>query len=59
MATVAITSPAFSASEEVILLHGLCRTTRSMAKMEQALTNAGYRVRNVEKPWLIASGMAR
>ena len=55
MATVAITSPAFSAPEEVILLHGLCRTTRSMAKMEHALTNAGYRVRNVDYPSRTAS----
>ena len=55
MATVVITSPAFSAPEEVILLHGLCRTTRSMAKMEQALTNAGYRVRNVDYPSRTAS----
>ena len=50
MATVAITSPAFSAPEEVILLHGLCRTSRSMAKMERALTEAGYKVKNVDYP---------
>ena len=50
MATVAITSSAFSAPEEVILLHGLCRTTRSMTKMERALTEAGYKVRNVSYP---------
>jgi hypothetical protein len=50
MATVAISSPAFSAPEEVILLHGLCRTSRSMAKMERALTNAGYKVQNVDYP---------
>jgi triacylglycerol lipase len=37
-------------SENVILLHGLCRTSRSMAKMEQALTGAGYTVRNVDYP---------
>ena len=55
MATVAITSPAFSAPEEVILLHGLCRTTRSMAKMEHALTNEGYRVKNVDYPSRTAS----
>jgi pimeloyl-ACP methyl ester carboxylesterase len=48
MATVAITSPAFSAPEEVILLHGLCRTSHSMVKMERALTEAGYRVKNVD-----------
>ena len=50
MTAVAISSAARSAPEEVILLHGLCRTTRSMVKMECALTNAGYRVRNVAYP---------
>ncbi len=50
MATVAISSPVFGAPEEVILLHGLCRTSRSMAKMERALTGAGYRVQNVSYP---------
>ncbi len=37
-------------NEEVILLHGLCRTSRSMVKMERALTNAGFKVRNVDYP---------
>ena len=50
MAIVAISSPAFSAPEEVILLHGLCRTSHSMAKMERTLTEAGYQVRNVDYP---------
>jgi hypothetical protein len=50
MATVAISSPAFGAQEEVILLHGLCRTSRSMVTMERALTEAGYKVRNVDYP---------
>ena len=50
MATVAITSSAFGAPETVILLHGLCRTSRSMDKMERALTEAGYRVQNVDYP---------
>jgi triacylglycerol lipase len=50
MATVAIFSPAFGAQEEVILLHGLCRTSRSMEKMATALTNAGYKVRNIDYP---------
>jgi triacylglycerol lipase len=50
MTAVAISSPAFGATEAVILLHGLCRTTRSMAKMERALTNTGYTVRNVAYP---------
>jgi hypothetical protein len=55
MATVAISLPAFSAPEEVILLHGLCRTSRSMAKMEHALTEAGYQVKNVDYPSRTAS----
>jgi triacylglycerol lipase len=50
MATTAITLSAFSAPETVILLHGLCRTTRSMATMERALTDAGYKVQNVSYP---------
>ena len=55
MAIVAISSPAFSAPEEVILLHGLCRTSRSMAKMESALTETGYKVQNVRYPSRTAS----
>jgi pimeloyl-ACP methyl ester carboxylesterase len=55
MATVAISSTAASAPEEVILLHGLCRTSRSMAKMESALAGAGYQVRNVDYPSRMAS----
>lgn len=60
MATVTV-SPAFntqaacptvraSATENVILLHGLCRTGRSMTKMDRALTQAGYTVWNVNYP---------
>ncbi|HUE36258.1 MAG TPA: hypothetical protein VMO20_02615 [Candidatus Acidoferrum sp.] len=52
---VAISSPAFSAPEEVILLHGLCRTSHSMAKMERALTQAGFKTRNVDYPSRTAS----
>lgn len=37
-------------SESVILLHGLCRTSRFMTKMQRALTQAGYTVRNVNYP---------
>jgi hypothetical protein len=55
MATVAISSTAFGAPEEVILLHGLCRTSRSMAKMAHALTGAGYQVQNVSYPSRTAS----
>jgi triacylglycerol lipase len=55
LAMVAISPPAFSAPEEVILLHGLCRTSRSMAKMAHALTEAGYPVQNVSYPSRTAS----
>ena len=55
MAIVATSSPAFSVQEEVILLHGLCRSSRSMVKMENALTEAGYKVRNVDYPSRTAS----
>ena len=55
MAMVAISSPAFSAPKTVILLHGLCRTSHSMAKMEHALTDAGNRVQNVSYPSRTAS----
>lgn len=37
-------------TENVILLHGLCRTSRSMAKTQRALTQAGYTVWNVDYP---------
>jgi triacylglycerol esterase/lipase EstA (alpha/beta hydrolase family) len=37
-------------TENVILLHGLCRTSRSMDKIQHALTRAGYTVRNVNYP---------
>jgi triacylglycerol lipase len=33
--------------EHVILLHGGMRTSRSMSRIENALTNAGYRVHNM------------
>jgi hypothetical protein len=55
MAMVAISSPTFGAQEELILLHGLCRTSRSMVKMESALSEAGYKVRNVDYPSRTAS----
>lgn len=47
---VALSSTTLGARENVILLHGLCRTSRSMAKMDQALTEAGYKVQNVDYP---------
>jgi triacylglycerol lipase len=37
-------------SENVILLHGLCRTSHSMSKMQRALEDAGYTVWNVDYP---------
>ncbi len=37
-------------NETVVLLHGLCRTSRSMAKMEKALAAEGYNVINVDYP---------
>jgi len=37
-------------NETVVLLHGLCRTSRSMAKMEKALVADGYHVINVDYP---------
>src|SRR5690348_5835454 len=55
MATVAITSPGFSAPEAVILLHGLCRTSHSLAKLERTLTEEGYSVQNVSYPSRTAS----
>jgi hypothetical protein len=59
MATAAFSSSASHANaasnrietqDNVILLHGLCRTPRSMAKMQRALTQAGYTVWNVDYP---------
>jgi triacylglycerol lipase len=38
------------ASEGVVLLHGLARTTRSMARIERDLTQAGYVVANLPYP---------
>lgn len=36
--------------EHVVLLHGLCRTAKSMIKMERSLSKCGYRVMNVDYP---------
>lgn len=44
-----------SASEHVILLHGLCRTSASMNTMQRALTAAGYTVTNLDYPSRSAS----
>jgi pimeloyl-ACP methyl ester carboxylesterase len=37
-------------SEHVVLLHGLCRTPRSMSRLENELANAGYAVHNLGYP---------
>jgi pimeloyl-ACP methyl ester carboxylesterase len=39
-----------AAGEVVILLHGLARSSSSMAKMEAALTKEGYTVHNLDYP---------
>src|SRR5688572_29364514 len=41
--------------EHVILVHGLCRTSRSMVCLERALVEAGYQVLNVNYPSRSAS----
>jgi triacylglycerol lipase len=43
-------SASMQSTENVILLHGLCRTHRSMTKLDRALTQAGYTVWNVDYP---------
>jgi hypothetical protein len=55
MATLPVLSPAAERQEYVILLHGLCRSGRSMIPMGQALTTAGYKVINMEYPSRSAS----
>jgi len=50
MAIAPLFSLPLKAREDVVLLHGLCRTSRSMAVMERALTQAGYTVLNVDYP---------
>jgi triacylglycerol esterase/lipase EstA (alpha/beta hydrolase family) len=44
-----------ASTENVILLHGLCRTSRSMDKIQHTLTQAGYTVWNVNYPSRTAS----
>ncbi len=43
------------AREHVIMLHGLCRTSASMDRMESVLTAAGYQVWNIDYPSRTAS----
>lgn len=49
-ATAACSDTGTPTTENVILLHGLCRTSHSMVKIAGALTKAGYTVRNVDYP---------
>ena len=55
MAMLPLFASAAENQEYVILLHGLCRTSRSMVPMERALSQAGYRVLNVDYPSRTAS----
>jgi pimeloyl-ACP methyl ester carboxylesterase len=50
MAMLPLVAPAAEKPEYVILLHGLCRTSRSMQPMAAALAAAGYRVVNLDYP---------
>ncbi|HEY5297374.1 MAG TPA: alpha/beta fold hydrolase [Verrucomicrobiae bacterium] len=50
MANSVTAAPVSNARDEVILLHGLCHTSRSMAKIEGALADAGFKTRNVDYP---------
>ena len=45
-----LTASNASASEGVVLLHGLSRSSASLEKIEDALTNAGYVVVNEDYP---------
>ncbi len=47
--------PGARPNEWAILLHGLCRSNRSMAPMAAALESAGYRVLNIQYPSRSAS----
>ena len=49
-ARAASANTAAQSTENVILLHGLCRTSRSMTEIQRALTHAGYTVWNVNYP---------
>jgi triacylglycerol lipase len=52
LTTSAMPSPG---QEQVILLHGLCRSSRSMEPMARELTAAGYKVWNINYPSRTAS----
>lgn len=55
MAIAPLLASAVENQEYVILLHGLCRSGRSMIPMGQALTQAGYKVVNMDYPSRAAS----
>lgn len=55
MAILPLLSSAAENQEFVILLHGLCRSGRSMIPMGQALSQAGYKVVNMDYPSRSAS----
>jgi pimeloyl-ACP methyl ester carboxylesterase len=55
MASASMLAAPARGRECVILLHGLCRTSRSMLPMQRALTQAGYQVFNVNYPSRTAS----
>jgi len=50
MVILPLLSSATENQEYVILLHGLCRSSRSMVPMERALSESGYQVLNVDYP---------
>ena len=50
MAIHPLSTSASPAPEQVILLHGLCRSSRSMEPMARELAGAGYKVWNVDYP---------
>jgi pimeloyl-ACP methyl ester carboxylesterase len=55
LALIPMLTSATENQECVILLHGLCRTSRSMLPMERALSASGYHVLNVDYPSRTAS----
>ena len=55
MAILPLPTQASPAKTQVILLHGLCRSSRSMEPMARELTRAGYQVWNVDYPSRTAS----
>jgi triacylglycerol lipase len=55
MASLPLVSSGAKTPEHVILLHGLCRSSSSMNLMERALSEAGYKVLNVDYPSRSAS----